>query len=213
MKSIKNIRTDYVKNELNFDDLTVHPFDLFKSWMTDALEQISEPNAFVLSTVNTEGKPSSRVLLLRDLDDKGFNFFTNYNSQKSQDIESNPYVCMNFFWYESERQVRVSGRIEKLPSESSEDYFNSRPYESKIGAWASKQSKELSSRNELMNLIKQFKKKYNDEDNVPRPGHWSGWNLSPTSIEFWLDGDNRIHERLKYTKDKSNNWIKFLLNP
>ena len=94
-----------------------------------------------------------------------------------------------------------------------QDYYNSRGYESRIGAWASKQSKELSSRDELMNSIKEFKKKYNDENNVPRPGHWSGWNLSPTSIEFWLDGDNRIHERLKYTKDKSNNWIKFLLNP
>ena len=197
MKSIKNIRTDYVKNELNFDDLTVHPFDLFKSWMTDALEQISEPNAFVLSTVNTEGKPSSRVLLLRDLDDKGFNFFTNYNSQKSQDIESNPFVCMNFFWYELERQVRVSGRIEKLPSESSEDYFNSRPYESKIGAWSSPQSSVIESRKVLNKNVKDFSSQYTED--VPRPPHWGGYCIVPDKIEFWQGRSSRLHDRFVYS--------------
>ena len=197
MKSIKNIRTDYVKNELNFDDLTVHPFDLFKSWMTDALEQISEPNAFVLSTVNTKGKPSSRVLLLRDLDDKGFNFFTNYNSQKSQDIESNPHVCMNFFWYESERQVRVSGRIEKLPSESSEDYFNSRPYESKIGAWSSPQSSVIESREVLNKNVKDFSSQYTED--VPCPPHWGGYCIVPDKIEFWQGRSSRLHDRFVYS--------------
>tara|TARA_Y100000385_G_scaffold146255_1_gene151872 strand:- start:2201 stop:2833 length:633 start_codon:yes stop_codon:yes gene_type:complete len=197
MKSIKNIRTDYVKNELNFDDLTVHPFDLFKSWMTDALEQISEPNAFVLSTVNTEGKPSSRVLLLRDLDDKGFNFFTNYNSQKSQDIESNPFVCMNFFWYELERQVRVSGRIEKLPSEASEDYFNSRPYESKIGAWSSPQSSVIESRKVLNKNVKDFSSQYTED--VPRPPHWGGYCIVPDKIEFWQGRSSRLHDRFVYS--------------
>lgn len=197
MKSIKNIRTDYVKNELNFDDLTVHPFDLFKSWMTDALEHVSEPNAFVLSTVNAEGKPSSRVLLLRDLDDKGFNFFTNYNSQKSQDIESNPHVCMNFFWYESERQVRVSGRIEKLPSESSEDYFNSRPYESKIGAWSSPQSSVIESREVLNKNVKDFSSQYTED--VPRPPHWGGYCIVPDKIEFWQGRSSRLHDRFVYS--------------
>lgn len=197
MKSIKNIRTDYVKNELNFDDLTVHPFDLFKLWMTDALEQISEPNAFVLSTVNTEGKPSSRVLLLRDLDDKGFNFFTNYNSQKSQDIESNPFVCMNFFWYELERQVRVSGRIEKLPSEASEDYFNSRPYESKIGAWSSPQSSVIESRKVLNKNVKDFSSQYTED--VPRPPHWGGYCIVPDKIEFWQGRSSRLHDRFVYS--------------
>jgi pyridoxamine 5'-phosphate oxidase len=197
MKSIKNIRTDYVKNELNFDDLTVHPFDLFKSWMTDALEQISEPNAFVLSTVNAEGKPSSRVLLLRDLDDKGFNFFTNYNSQKSQDIESNPHVCMNFFWYQSERQVRVSGRIEKLSSEASEDYFNSRPYESKIGAWSSPQSSVIESREVLNKNVKDFSSQYTED--VPRPPHWGGYCIVPDKIEFWQGRSSRLHDRFVYS--------------
>jgi pyridoxamine 5'-phosphate oxidase len=197
MKSIKNIRTDYVKNELNFDDLTVHPFDLFKSWMTDALEHVSEPNAFVLSTVNAEGKPSSRVLLLRDLDDKGFNFFTNYNSQKSQDIESNPHVCMNFFWYESERQVRVSGRIEKLSSEASEDYFSSRPYESKIGAWSSPQSSVIDSREVLNKNVKDFSSQYTED--VPRPPHWGGYCIVPDKIEFWQGRSSRLHDRFVYS--------------
>jgi pyridoxamine 5'-phosphate oxidase len=165
--------------------------------MTDALEQISEPNAFVLSTVNTEGKPSSRVLLLRDLDDKGFNFFTNYNSQKSQDIESNPYVCMNFFWYESERQVRVSGRIEKLPSESSEDYFNSRPYESKIGAWSSPQSSVIESREVLNKNVKDFSSQYTED--VPRPPHWGGYCIVPDKIEFWQGRSSRLHDRFVYS--------------
>ena len=197
MKSIKNIRTDYVKNELNFDDLTVHPFDLFKSWMTDALEHVSEPNAFVLSTVNVEGKPSSRVLLLRDLDDKGFNFFTNYNSQKSQDIESNPHVCMNFFWYESERQVRVSGRIEKLSSEASEDYFSSRPYESKIGAWSSPQSSVIDSREVLNKNVKDFSSQYTED--VHRPPHWGGYCIVPDKIEFWQGRSSRLHDRFVYS--------------
>lgn len=197
MKSIKNIRTDYVKNELNFDDLTTHPFELFKSWMTDALKQVSEPNAFVFSTVNSEGKPSSRVLLLRDLDDKGFNFFTNYNSQKSQDIESNPFVCMNFFWYESERQVRVSGRIEKLPVEASDDYFQSRPYESKIGAWSSPQSSIIQSREILDKNVKDFSSQYTDD--VPRPPHWGGYCIVPDKIEFWQGRSSRLHDRFVYS--------------
>lgn len=197
MKSIKNIRTDYVKNELNFDDLTAHPFDLFKSWMTDALEHVSEPNAFVLSTVNAEGKPSSRVLLLRGLDDKGFVFFTNYNSQKSQDIESNPSVCMNFFWYESERQVRISGRIEKLSSEASDDYFNSRPYESKIGAWSSPQSSVIESREVLNKNVKDFSSQYTED--VPRPPHWGGYCIVPDKIEFWQGRSSRLHDRFVYS--------------
>jgi pyridoxamine 5'-phosphate oxidase len=210
MKSIKNIRTDYVKNELNYDDLTVHPFDLFKSWMTDVLEHVSEPNAFVLSTVNAEGKPSSRVLLLRDLDDKGFNFFTNYNSQKSQDIESNPHVCMNFFWYESERQVRISGQIEKLSSEASEDYFNSRPYESKIGAWSSPQSSVIDSREVLNKNVKDFSSQYADD--VPRPPHWGGYRIVADRIEFWQGRSSRLHDRFVYSLE-GEEWKKVRLAP
>ena len=135
------------------------------------------------------------------------------NSQKGNELKENPKAAMCFHWKSLLRQIRVSGTVIQVTDEVADQYYNSRGYESRIGAWASKQSKELGSRSELINLIREFKQKYNDVNKVPRPSHWSGWNLYPTSIEFWLDGDNRIHERLKYTKDKSGNWIKSLLNP
>jgi len=195
---------------LDLDD----PIQLFKIWMDEAKKsEPNDPNAFSLATSNKESLPSVRVVLLKEFNQSGFVFYTNLNSQKGNELKENPKAAMCFHWKSLLRQIRVSGTVIQVEDEIADQYYNLRDYESRIGAWASKQSKELSSRNELMNLIKQFKKKYNDEDNVPRPGHWSGWNLSPTSIEFWLDRDNRIHERLKYTKDKSNNWIKFLLNP
>ena len=195
---------------LDLDD----PIQLFKIWMDEAKKsEPNDPNAFSLATSNKESLPSVRVVLLKEFNQSGFVFYTNLNSQKGDELKENPKAAMCFHWKSLLRQIRVSGTAIQVEDEIADQYYNLRDYESRIGAWASKQSKELSSRNELMNLIKQFKKKYNDEDNVPRPAHWSGWNLSPTSIEFWLDGDNRIHERLKYTKDKSNNWIKFLLNP
>ena len=195
---------------LDLDD----PIQLFKIWMDEAKKsEPNDPNAFSLATSNKESLPSVRVVLLKEFNQSGFVFYTNLNSQKGNELKENPKAAMCFHWKSLLRQIRVSGTVIQVEDEIADQYYNLRDYESRIGAWASKQSKELSSKNELMNLIKQFKKKYNDEDNVPRPGHWSGWNLSPTSIEFWLDGDNRIHERLKYTKDKSNNWIKFLLNP
>ena len=195
---------------LDLDD----PIQLFKIWMDEAKKsEPNDPNSFSLATSNKESLPSVRVVLLKEFNQSGFVFYTNLNSQKGDELKENPKAAMCFHWKSLLRQIRVSGTAIQVEDEIADQYYNLRDYESRIGAWASKQSKELSSRNELMNLIKQFKKKYNDEDNVPRPGHWSGWNLSPTSIEFWLDRDNRIHERLKYTKDKSNNWIKFLLNP
>ena len=195
---------------LDLDD----PIQLFKIWMDEAKKsEPNDPNAFSLATSNKESLPSVRVVLLKEFNQSGFVFYTNLNSQKGDELKENPKAAMCFHWKSLLRQIRVSGTAIQVEDEIADQYYNLRDYESRIGAWASKQSKELSSRNELMNLIKQFKKKYNDEDNVPRPGHWSGWNLSPTSIEFWLDRDNRIHERLKYTKDESNKWIKSLLNP
>ena len=190
------------------------PIQLFKIWMDEAKKsEPNDPNALSLATSNKENLPSVRVVLLKEFNQSGFVFYTNLNSQKGNELKENPKAAMCFHWKSLLRQIRVSGTVIQVEDEIADQYYNLRDYESRIGAWASKQSKELSTRDELMNSIKQFKKKYNDENNVPRPGHWSGWNLSPTSIEFWLDGDNRIHERLKYTKDKSNNWIKSLLNP
>ena len=190
------------------------PIKLFKIWMDEAKNsEPNDPNALSLATSNKDNFPSVRVVLLKEFNQKGFVFYTNLNSQKGNELKENPKAAMCFHWKSLLRQIRVSGTVIQVTDEVADQYYNSRGYESRIGAWASKQSKELDSRSELINLIREFKQKYNDVNKVPRPSHWSGWNLSPTSIEFWLDGDSRIHERLKYTKDKSGNWIKSLLNP
>ena len=195
---------------LDLDD----PIELFKLWMDDAKKsEPNDPNALTLATSNKDNFPSARMVLLKDFNQNGFIFYTNLNSQKGNELKENPKAAMCFHWKSLLRQVRISGTVTQVEDGVADQYYNSREYESRIGAWASKQSKELSSRDELINSIKEFKQKYNDESKVPRPSHWSGWNLSPSSIEFWLDGDNRIHERLKYTMDKNNNWIKSLLSP
>ena len=195
---------------LDLDD----PIKLFGAWMDDAKKsEPNDPNALSLATSNKDNFPSVRVVLLKEFNHNGFVFYTNLNSQKGNELKENPKAAMCFHWKSLLRQIRVSGTVTQVEDIVADQYYNSRDYESRIGAWASKQSKELSNRDELMNSIKEFRQKYNDEKKVPRPSHWSGWNLSPSSIEFWLDGDSRIHERLKYTKDKSNKWIKSLLNP
>ena len=140
-------------------------------------------------------------------------FYTNLDSQKGNELKENPYAAMCFHWKSLLRQVRIVGKISLISDKVADEYYSSRAYESRIGAWASKQSEELKSRDELINTIEKYKKKFNDEKNVPRPSYWSGWILSPDSIEFWLDGENRIHERLKYNKDNSGKWIKSLLSP
>ena len=195
---------------LDLDD----PIELFKVWMDEAKKsEPNDPNALSLATSNKDNLPSVRMVLLKEFSQKGFVFYTNLNSQKGNELKENPNAAMCFHWKSLLRQIRISGKITQVEDSVADQYYNSRGYDSRIGAWASKQSKELKNRNELANSIKEFKKKFNDENNVPRPSHWSGWNLSPIRIEFWLDGDSRIHERLNYTIDKSGNWIKSLLSP
>ena len=191
-----------------------NPFELFQRWFEEAKKkEINDPNALALCTANKEGIPSVRMVLLKGHSEKGFVFYTNLNSQKGNEIKENPNATMCFHWKSLLRQIRVNGTVSLVPNEVADDYYNSRSYESRIGAWASKQSKELKDREQLDNSIKEYKKKYADKNKVPRPNYWSGWNLSPSSIEFWLDGDNRIHERLKYTKNSKGEWIRSLLSP
>ena len=190
------------------------PIQLFNEWMEKAKKsELNDPNAVALATSNKNNKPSLRMVLLKDFNENGFVFYTNLNSQKGNELKENPNAAMCFHWKSLLRQIRISGTITQVEDSVADQYYNSRGYDSRIGAWASKQSKELKNRNELTNSIKEFKQKFNDENNVPRPNHWSGWNLSPKRIEFWLDGDSRIHERLKYTKDRNSKWIKSLLSP
>ena len=195
---------------LDLDD----PFELFKEWFEVAKKkEINDPNALALGTASKDGVPSVRMVLLKGFDKDGFIFYTNLKSQKSKELKENPNATMCFHWKSLLRQIRIVGKLNQVDDKIADDYYNTRAYESRIGAWASKQSSILKSRDELLNNLENFKKKYSDKDNVPRPDHWSGWNLKPSSIEFWLDGDNRIHERLKYTLDNNNNWEKSLLSP
>jgi len=190
------------------------PIDLFKLWMEEAkISEPNDPNAFALATANKNAIPSVRMVLLKDFNKKGFVFYTNLESQKGNELKDNPNASMCFHWKSLLRQVRVNGKLLKVKDNVADEYYNSRAYDSRIGAWASKQSTILKKREDLILSIEKYKKKYNDKTKVPRPKNWSGWNLSPLSIEFWLDGDNRIHERLKYTKNESGSWDKFLLNP
>ena len=195
---------------LDLDD----PIQLFILWMDEAKKaEPNDPNALSLATSDKNNFPSVRMVLLKDFNQNGFVFYTNLNSQKGNELKENPKVAMCFHWKSLLRQIRISGTVTQVNDEVADQYYNSRGYESRIGAWASKQSEELSGRDQLINSIKEYKNKYNDENKVPRPSHWSGWNLSPSSIEFWLDGESRIHERLKYIKDSSGQWRKSLLSP
>ena len=205
------------KNSLGLDKCFLDlddPFELFEKWFAEAKSnEINDPNALALGTASKDGIPSVRMVLLKGFDKNGFVFYTNLNSQKGNEIKENPNATMCFHWKSLLRQIRITGILKQVDDKVADDYYNTRAYESRIGAWASKQSSTLESREELLNALENFKKKYKDKDKVPRPSHWSGWNLKPSSIEFWLDGNNRIHERLKYTLDDNNTWIKNILSP
>ena len=190
------------------------PIHLFDTWMEEAKKtELNDPNAVALATSSKNNIPSVRMVLLKDFNQNGFVFYTNLKSQKGNELKENPNVAMCFHWKSLLRQIRVNGTASLVPNEVADEYYNSRSYESRIGAWASMQSKELKNRDQLNNSINEYKKKYVTKSKVPRPNYWSGWNLSPSTIEFWLDGDNRIHERLKYTKNSRGEWIKSLLSP
>ena len=205
------------KNSLGLDNCfkdLENPIELFNEWFNEAKKtEINDPNALALATSNKDGVPSARIVLLKGFNQNGFVIYTNLDSKKSIDIKSNPKASMCFHWKSLLRQIRITGQITKVPDEDADLYFKSREYESRIGAWASKQSSVLKNREELYQEIENYKKKYSDKNNVPRPSYWSGWNLSPNEVEFWLDGKDRIHQRLKYIKSQNGIWNKFLLSP
>ena len=205
------------KNSLGLDkcfkDLE-NPIELFNEWFNEAEKtEINDANALALATSSKDGTPSARIVLLKGFSQNGFVIYTNLDSKKSIDIKSNPNAAMCFYWKSLLRQIRITGQITKVPDEDADLYFKSREYESRVGAWASKQSSVLKNREELYQEIENYKKKYSDQNNVPRPSYWSGWNLNPNEIEFWLEDKNRIHQRLKYIKSQNGIWNKSLLSP
>tara|TARA_B100001121_G_scaffold174237_1_gene152022 strand:- start:1086 stop:1718 length:633 start_codon:yes stop_codon:yes gene_type:complete len=198
--------------DICFEDLN-NPIDLFKKWFSKAKEsEINDPNAVAIATSNISNQPNVRMVLLKGLSDEGFVFYTNFNSKKGGELKENQKASMCFHWKSLRRQVRALGKVEEVSSAEADEYFNSRPYKNRIGAWASSQSKILDKRETFLKKIKEFEEKYPDQNNVPRPPYWSGWRLLPEEIEFWLDGEGRIHERLIYKKNK-NKWNKELLYP
>jgi len=203
------------KNSLGLDkcfEEANNPIELFKKWFAKAEEtEINDPNAVAVATADNTNQPSVRMVLLKGLSDKGFVFYTNFNSKKGSDLKINKKSSMCFHWKSIRRQVRIIGTVEKVTDKEADDYYNSRPYKNKIGAWASSQSEILDKRDDFIKKIETYEKKY-PSNNIPRPTHWSGWRLIPSQIEFWLDGEGRIHERLNYKKEKGN-WKKELLYP
>lgn len=193
-------------------DKNLNPIILFKEWFNLASEkEINDPNAMCLSTISNDS-PHSRMVLLKDFDDNGFVFYTNYESNKGKDIQSNPNVCLNFHWKSLLRQVRIEGQIEKVSRATSDNYFNSRHYLSRVGAWASNQSSVLESRELLERKIEEIKLKYPEGSAFPRPDYWGGFIVKPLKIEFWQDMPHRIHKREIYEL-KNGSWNYYNLYP
>lgn len=209
---IFNLRREFTQKELDENEVASDPITQFKQWFNEALESKSlEPNAMVLSTSTPNGKPSSRVVLLKQIKPEGFIFFTNYESCKGTQLKKNPYCSLNFMWHELERQVRIEGIAKEISSEESDSYFEIRPLKSKLGAWTSPQSQVIKNREYLNNIMEDFEKQFSDKK-IIRPYNWGGYLIEPTSFEFWQGRENRLHDRIRY-RIKDNRWIVERLAP
>ena len=205
-RDIQDLREDYRFGNLIEDQVPNSPIELFTQWFDDAKSaQIPEPNAMTIATVNQEGKPSARIVLLKGYNEEGFIFYTNYDSRKGQDIAINPFVSIVFLWKEIERQVRIEGKVIKLSEELSTEYYHSRPKASQIGAWVSPQSSVIQNRSILEDKYEDISKQYKNVDHLPKPPNWGGNIILPSMIEFWQGRSSRLHDRLRYI-GVDNNW-------
>lgn len=209
---IQHFRNDFSRDELKDEDLEQYPMVLFSQWFKSAVDaNISEVNAMTLASVSVDGRPSARTVLLKEFDESGFIFYTNYRSRKAMEFDQNPNVALLIFWKELERQIRIEGSIEKIESYKSDEYFDSRPLESKMSAIVSEQSQPIASRHQLEeNWVEYFKNNFNKE--IIRPEYWGGYRVIADKIEFWQGRPNRMHDRILYSRS-GNNWYHERLQP
>ncbi|WP_042303310.1 pyridoxamine 5'-phosphate oxidase [Paraburkholderia kururiensis] len=212
MTSLANLRKNYSLGSLDVTDVDPNPIQQFHKWFAEALDaKLPEPNAMTLATVDENARPTARILLIKGVDEQGFVFFTNYESRKGHELAANPHASLLFYWIELERQVRIDGSVVKTSAEESDAYFASRPLGSRIGAWASEQSKEIESRAVLEARERDMAAKYGEHP--PRPPHWGGYRLMPQAIEFWQGRPSRLHDRILYTRETGGDWHIGRLSP
>lgn len=212
-RDLQNERREYLRDTLDESKLPRDPMELFSAWLTEAVESDNpDPTAMTLSTVERNGQPSSRIVLLKKVDDGTLVFYTNYHSRKSRDIRVKAKVAAHFYWPEMERQVNIAGIARPIEDADSDHYFKTRPFESKIAGWASPQSEVIPDREYLEKEFEKYRKKYNREDEVPRPAYWGGYAIFPLRIEFWQGGRKRLHDRIEYNK-KEERWSSRRLAP
>ncbi len=211
--NLDDLRQEYTQRGLREEDLAPDPFAQFRAWFDEvAQSNVREPNAMTLATATLEGRPSARMVLLKDVDTRGFAFFTNYESRKGGELGANPYAALVFFWVQLERQVRIEGRVERLSDEESDAYFASRPEGSQLGAWASQQSAVLPGREPLEARYDELRAEYEGQE-IPRPSFWGGFRVIPDTAEFWQGRANRLHDRLRYRRGPDGSWVVERLSP
>ena len=211
--SSANLRGEYSHNGLDVADIDPNPFTQFRAWFDQALAaQVPEPNAMTLATASAMGRPSARMVLLKGFDEAGFVFYTNYESRKSHDLAENPWAALVIYWGQLGRQVRIEGSVAPVAADESDAYFQSRPWGSRVGAWASHQSQVIGSRDVLDRRAQELMAEYQDRE-IPRPPYWGGYRLSPLEIEFWQGRPNRLHDRLRYRRLADGGWLIERLSP
>lgn len=212
-RSLASLRQEHALRGLSEGDLDPSPFAQFEGWLREAMDNgVPEPNAMALATATRDGAPSARMVLLRGFDERGFVFYTNYESRKGQELAQNPRAALVFHWAELGRQVRVTGRVERVSQEESDAYFSSRPRGSRLGAWASEQSSVIAGREVLEGRLREVEAEFPDEE-VPRPPFWGGYRVVPESIEFWQSRPSRLHDRLRYARQADDTWVIERLSP